>query len=326
MGKWILFAVASILVGLGAGAVSLWLEQKSPPVPEEAPPPPVEEEVRIQGVVAAANSVAIPAPIEGILDTVLVNVGEEVYEGMLLAQIQNTLIDSELVVLQERRDEAEAAVHKAESNEIAARLEASRAQADLNRARDELAEAQREADRQRMLYREGATPRMVFHQAEEELERVRADFESVAAAARVAEDRADQAREELEAAKRMLRDVDLKVEALNEEMSAAQIVSPINGVVTGMAARQGEEVHPGMDALFLIAVDLSRMTVILDLTPAQMEFLRPGKEVQVYIAEVINEPLEGTVVEMNMERTLVEFLNPSPAVRPGLTAVVRATR
>ena len=101
-------------------------------------------------------------------------------------------------------------------------------------------------------------------------------------------------------------------------------MSKNGSVLTGMAARQGEEVHPGMDALFQIAVDLTLMQVILEPSPAEMEFLRPGKAVQVLVGDPVNATLEGTVTEMSVGRAIIDFANPTPEIRPGLPAVVRA--
>jgi len=89
-----------------------------------------------------------------------------------------------------------------------------------------------------------------------------------------------------------------------------------------MAARQGEEVSAGMEALFQIAVDLSRLVVTLHPTPAEMRLLTPGQPALVYVAEMGGEALAGQVTEMSVGKAVVEFANPSPDVRPGLTAQV----
>ena len=89
-----------------------------------------------------------------------------------------------------------------------------------------------------------------------------------------------------------------------------------------MTARQGEDIHPGMDVLFQIATDLSQMNVILEPSPEQMEMLRPGKTVFISFGDIFDEILQGTVVEMNLARTVVAFANPTPKIRPGLNATV----
>ena len=70
--------------------------------------------VRIQGVLSTPNVVSIPAPIEGILDTVTIDVGVEVYENQLLAQVMNTEIEIELQMLAEERGAAQDAVNEME--------------------------------------------------------------------------------------------------------------------------------------------------------------------------------------------------------------------
>jgi multidrug resistance efflux pump len=326
MGKWLILSAFAVLIGLGAGAYSLWNEQRNQEIAaEQAVLETAANEVRIEGVLSTANVVNIPAPIEGILDTVMIDVGVEVYENQLLAQVMNTEIEIELLVLAEEQGAAQEAVNEMESKLIAARLEASRAEADYSRGRDEYEAAQANATRQRTLYRNGATPRLIYQKAQDDLKLVLADFEAVEASWRQAENGIEYARRDLDEAKRNLADVDLTIEELNQELEAAQISSPVNGIVTGMAARQGQDIHPGMDVLFQIATDLSRMNVILEPSPEQMALLRPGKKVFISVGDLWDELLQGTVVEMNLDRTVVAFANPTPKIRPGLNATVLVT-
>ncbi len=317
-------AVLALLIGAGAGAVSIWLDQRVPAGSQEtaAVEPPRLEQISLSGILAAGNVVAIPAPIEGVLEMVMVDVGDEVHENMLLARIQNTALNDELQLMQEDLKDAEGQVNALESQLIAARLEESRARADLARAREAYDEARREADRQRNLYRQGATPRMVYQKAQADLENVRKEYEAVEAAARQAQSRLEAAQIDLDASRRRVEELNRMIEEVAEDLAAADVMSPVSGIVTGMAAGQGEGVHPGMEALFLIAVDLSRMQVILEPSPAEMTFMHPGQSVRVYVAEVPNEAFEGTITEMTVDRTVVEFANPTPRIRPGLSARV----
>lgn len=323
MGKWLILAALAVLIGLGAGAYSLWMEERNQEIAAaQAVIETAAEEVRIEGVLSTADVVNIPAPIEGILDTVMIDIGVEVYENQLLAQVMNTEIETELMLLREQQGAAQDAVNKMESKLISARLEASRAQADYTRGRDEYEAAAATATRQRTLYREGATPKRIYQQAQDDVKKVLADFEAVEASWKLAEDGIEYARRDLDEAKRNLQEVNQAIEALNQEMQAAQITSPVNGIVTGMAARQGQEIHPGMDSLFQIATDLTHMNVILEPSPEQMAVLRPGKTVFISVPGVWEELLQGAVVEMNLDRTVVAFANPTPKIRPGLGATV----
>ena len=323
--KWLLLAVGALLAGVLAGALSLWWQQRRAAdlagAAEADAPPPVTQ-LQLEGIVGARNVLSIPPPIPGTLEMVMVDVGTEVYEGMLLAQIANTTIESEMQLVQEELAEAETEANELDSLVISARLEASRAAADLSRAQTEYEDTRKNAERQRMLYREGATPKQVYDKAQAELTRKTKEFEAVREAANAAEESAEQAQKRLDSAKRIVDNINRELEEVNSDVEASQVVSPVNGVITGMAARQGEEVHLGMEAMFQVAVDLSRLTVTLEPTPQQMALLQPGQPVLVYVAELAGQPLEGSLTEMSVGRAVVDFANPSPAIRPGLTAQV----
>ncbi len=325
-GKWALVAVAALVAGMIAGAVSLLRESNKQA--EVAPPAkkkidrPVAAEVSLPGVLAAQNVVSIPAPIEGTLGMVMVEVGDEVYQNMLLADIENTALQAEAQAARERVDTAQTRVHNLENAEVAARLEASRANADAARARSELEKAEKAARRQQMLYREGATPRLVFEKVWAEYEAKREQFEAIDQVARKAVERVDRVRRDLDEARQRLAEAEADLEGANQDLEATQIFSPVDGVVTGMSARQGEEVNPGMQSLFQIAVDLTHMEVAVEPSPADLARIYPGQTARIRVAEIPDEAIAGVVREINGGRVVVAFLNPSPDVRPGLTAQV----
>ena len=321
-GKWFAIAGAALLAGVLAGAVSLWWGQRGETAPAEpaATPPPAE--VRLEGVIGSRNVVTIPPPIPGILEMVMVEIGSEVYQGMLLAQIYNSEVEADLKAAREELRDAEDEVSSLERLRAAARLEASRAEADLARARTVFETARKAAARQAMLYREGATPRRIYEQAQAELETRRKEYDAALAIAQEAASDVEQIEKRIEAARRRVDRIRADMEAIQQDLEACQVVSPVDGVVTGMAARQGEEISAGMEALFQIAVDLSRLTVTLEPTPSEMKLLTPGQRALVYVAEMGGQPLEGRLTEMSIGKAVVDFANPSPDIRPGLTAQV----
>ena len=266
--------------------------------------------------------VSIPPPIEGVLEQVLVDVGDEVFEGMVLARIYNTAIETELELARMELRDAESDANKLEADFLALRVEASRAEAELTRIRGEYELADQRAQRQRNLYREGATPRVVYEKAQAEFEELSARFQTAERLAREAEDSARIARDALDLARRHVDEANRIIEEVTADLQASQILCPTNGVVVGMAARQGEEVFFAMENLFQIAVDLAQLHVVVEPAPDQMRWIQPGQPALVYVAELPNDPLEGTVSEMRVGRILVDFLNPLPSIRPGLTAQV----
>ena len=118
------------------------------------------------GKIRAQKTVQVAAPVAGTLESLEVSDGEEVIEGQLLARILNSGLVAAKQRAVEELDRAKGKVSDLESQVLAARLEASRASADLARVRIEYESASRVYDRQKKLFREGATARKTYEKAE----------------------------------------------------------------------------------------------------------------------------------------------------------------
>jgi multidrug resistance efflux pump len=82
-------------------------------------------------------------------------------------------------------------------------------------------------------------------------------------------------------------------------------------------------VNQDLKDLFQIAVELSSLEVVVEPEPPVLERIRPGQEAVIQVAEIPGEGLPGKVREIKSGQVVVEFVSPSPAVQPGLTAQVR---
>lgn len=326
--KWILAGVAALLAGLLAGAISLiwdyaaaegWVPQDELVV--EVPAPPVTE-INLQGVLSCQNVISLPAPIEGVLESVQADVGDEVFSNMLLATIQNTLVASRLKLIEDELDDAESEISELESKVVSARLESSRATADLSRTQDRYDDARKAAERQRILLREGATPKLVAQRVEEEFQEVLKEYQTARALAESTSDRVQRLLDELEAARRIRDEIMVEADEISADLEATEIFSPVDGILVGMAARQGDEVSLAMEDLFQIAVDLTLLEITVEPRPEQLARILPGQSAVVRVAELPNQPLEGVVSMITETAVTVEFRNPSPRVRPGLTGHV----
>ena len=327
-GQWLLVSVTVILLGVAAGAVSLLLrtaDDSTPPASRPAPEVserPVAEEISLPGLVGAQNVVGVPAPIEGTLEDLMVGVGEEVFADQLLARINNTSIEADVVAAREELERAQDRVNSLESLFAAVRLEASRANADLSRVRSEFLSAERAALRQRMLYREGATPRLVYEEVQAAFEVKREEYETSSQVAENANERVSSVLKDLDLARRFLDEANEELDVVGLVLLAAEIVSPVNGVLTGIGADAGEEVHPETGDLFQIAVDLSRLEIAVEPEPPELARIHPGMPALVYLAEIPHEALPAAVKEVKDGRVVVEFISPTPAIMPGLSAQV----
>jgi multidrug efflux pump subunit AcrA (membrane-fusion protein) len=322
-GKWALVAVAAVLIAAAAGALSRLRHAPAeavPPEPKAAPAAPPGE-VSLPGTIAAQHVIAVAPQVAGQIEAFLADVGQEVAEGQLLARLSNQGLEAARQAAAAENESAQARVSRIESGILAARLEASRARADLSRARTEFEKSQRAYQRQKLLNEAGATPRLNYEKSEKDFQLAESEYQGMEALARQADERITELTEELESARKILDDKSRQLEEAQSGVLAAEMHSPVNGLVVARHGDVGGPQEPGA-ALFEIATDLAALLVDVEPEPPVLARLKPGQAALVFVADV-PEGLPGQVSEIKGGHASVAFTNPSTAVRPGMTAQVR---
>src|SRR5260370_6179802 len=213
-GKWLLFSGVVILLAIAAGAVSLWRREAGDGRAQAKPSggaSPINE-INLQGKVRAQHVVPVGAPVEGIFEIVLVEQGQEVAEGQVLARIKNQGLETAQEQATLDAEQSQTRVSNMETAILAARLDAARADAELVRARSESSRLEKIYLRQEMLQREGATPRLVFEKAQKDYTTAQQELTTAQDLARQTADRMNTLQKDVELAKKTLSD---KNEALD---------------------------------------------------------------------------------------------------------------
>lgn len=316
-----------MLIAVAAGALSVvWQERGAARKPKEpaavAPIPVRAADVSLAGKIQAHTVEQVPVPVDGKIEMFNVEVGDEVYEGQLLAQIRSEALESEQAAAQMALEREQTKVNNLESSIVAARLEASRARAEASRSQSEYDRASKAYERQRLLMAEGATPRLTFEKAEKEYTTAKSEYANLEEGARQSEDRASAMVRDLDIAKKLLQHASDEADRVKEHLATGEVHSPVNGIVVGRRGELGGPVDPSIRNLFEIAADLSHLEVVADAAPDVLARVRPGQPAVVRVAEVPGEGLGGTVAKVEAGHVVVEFGNPNPLVKPGLTAQV----
>lgn len=320
-GKWLLAGGSVILLGIAAAALSvLWRERRSGQAATAPPAPPVPAEVSLPGKVEARNVVPVAATLDGSVEEFFADAGQDVFEGQLIARIRNMDLLSARDLAQSELDRAQSKLTNLEAAVVAGRLEASRAAADASRARTDFERAEKTYLRQQMLYREGATPRLVFEKSEKEYLRAKTESETLAEVAKAADLRVESILKDVDFARKTLAEKSAELDDANEALLAAEVHSPVDGMVVARRGEPGAAVDRTVKDLFLIAVDLTALQVVVEPEPPVLAHLRAGQQAVVRLAEM-DESLAGEVHEITAGgRAIIHFASPNPAIRPGLTA------
>ena len=109
------------------------------------------------------------ATVEGNIEAFLADVGDEVFQGQVLARIGAAGLESDREAAADAVEYAQDQVGKAEAGVNSARLEASRADADEPALAHAAGSGRQVYDRQKTLHTAGATPQ-VFEKAQRDYE------------------------------------------------------------------------------------------------------------------------------------------------------------
>jgi multidrug resistance efflux pump len=329
-GKWLLASGVVILLAIAAGALWVWRQdhaKKAAPREAAAQQTPAAlapgAEISLSGKVQATHVVEVPAAIEGAIDVFHVEVGQEVYEGQLLASIKNTTLESSRDLAAQELEQVQTRVINLDSSIISARLEASRAAADASRSRSEFERQQKLFQRQQLLYREGATPRLTYERTQKDFLAAQDEFNAMQGVAAGQDEKVASLTREAETARRILSDKHAELERAKSDLAATEVHAPVDGIVLARRGEPGLEVSREVKDLFQIATDLGSLQVVLSPEPPMLARIEPGEPALVFLAEVANEPLAGIVSAVKDNQVLVDFESPTPAIKPGLTAQVR---
>lgn len=277
------------------------------------------KEMTINGHVEAVHVIPVGVAIAGEVDSFSAEVGQEVFEGQVLARISNEGLETGRDNAQRTVKAAEEKLQSLETAISAARLESSRVHSESAKSLDEANLAAKSFERQKLLNREGATPRNAYEQAARDNEAAGKALEGFRELARQADGHLDALTKEYDLTKKTLDDKRKELEEAEAAVSAAEVHAPLAGVVV---ARQGEIgktlTQQEASALFRIATDIIAMQAVFPADPS----MKAGDKVGVSFLDIAGNPIPAVIREIRNGEAVAEFTSGNPAIRPGASCVV----
>ena len=325
-GKWISVSVGFMLFGLAVGIV-VWRARRHPVAPPAAATAAAiaaaRNEVTLQGKIRPRHVTGVGASAPGFIEAFLVEPGQDVYQGQVLARIGAQGLESAREAAQTAVDRAQEQASQTEAAVTAARMELSRAEADAERSRMAMERAERTSARQQTLFREGATPRLVYEKALHEYEAALKDYELIDATVRTGREHIQSGMEEATAARKIVADKMRLLDEAQGNLSAAEVRSPVDGYVVSRKGEVGGSAGEAGDELFQIATDLYAMEVALEPKAELLKRIVPGQPALVLVLDLQSVAMTGVVREIKDNRVIVEFDSTLAAIKPGMLADVR---
>lgn len=246
-------------------------------------------DVSVQGRVVAANSPSLYAPSSGTV-TLLVEAGEAVEPGQVLAEIDNPELESLLAQGRSRLQSLQTEVARQ-------RIETRKLRLTSQRTADEAAitlrAAERELERSQQGHRVGALSEIELRRAEDALDTARVRLRHAEADATL---EAESLAFELRNRELELEQQQLAVTEIERQVDLLRVRSPLLGQVGSLAVAQKAKV--ASDQPLLTVIDLSRMEIEIEVPETLAGNLAPGMAAELKFG---NQLLEGELRQISPE-------------------------
>lgn len=321
--RWGLFAL--VLAGLVAvGGFVLWLFLNKPK------PIPPEKLVRVErgniarsvvaiGHVEALSKVAVKSKANGIIQALLVDAGDKVMEGQVLAELDKENPQALLREAKATVDGEEASLLMAQAAESKAKIEAVNPELDF---------ALREFERTEKLFAQGIASQQALDDTKKAHEIAVNRRQLLEAVAHSAQAQVTQARARVAAARAAL-------DRADENLRNSTIRSPIGGIVLTRDTEVGDAVSSILNlgsaaTLIMTLGDMSSVYVKGEIDEADVGKIHTNMPVRIKVESFAGEPFKGTVTriapmgrEKDNVRTFevrVSIANPEGKLRVNMSA------
>jgi HlyD family secretion protein len=293
MKKLIVFVVIVAALGTGGWA---YYANKSRPEPTVTSLPvtrgDVVELVQATGTLEAVTTVDVGTQVSGVVQDLYADFNSIVRKGQVIARLDPSILQVQ--------------IESQEANVI-------RAQADLERLKVQLADAQQKYERAKAMFAKELVPRTDLEAAELAVKSADAQIKSSAASVTQTQASLNQAKVNL---------------------GYTVITSPIDGIVISRSVDPGQTVASSMNAptLYVIAADLTKMQVVANIDESDVGRMRPGQHVTFRVDAYPTDTFIGTVEQVRLQPTVVQNVvvystviavpNAQLKLKPGMTANV----
>ncbi|PKH81473.1 efflux RND transporter periplasmic adaptor subunit [Psychrobacter sp. 4Bb] len=269
--KW--GVITLIIVALGALAYTFLK-------PEEATPNyltatvevgDIENNVMASGKVKALNTVDVGAQVSGEVKRLYVEVGDEVKQGDLIAQIDQVTQKNSLSNEQASLEQSEAALQSAQAESLSKQASLKSAYADLASRQSELKQAQSDFARLQDLVAIDAISQQEYDTQATSVETAKAAVANARAAIDTAKAAIATTEANINSQQAALRKSRTNVSTAEEDLSYTTIRAPISGTVVSITTEQGTTVNANQTAPTLVTLaDLSTVRINAQISEADV--------------------------------------------------------
>lgn len=241
------------------------------------------EPVEYVGNTEPLSKVSVRSQIEARLLNLKVDVGDSVLSGQILAELDNTLLQTAI-------DEAQAELAVLDSEVISAKNEVTNAQILVEQAQVELTQTQADAKRLQYLLGEGA---ISLQQAETAVSNAKIAQQKL----RSSQKQVKIKQEEVITAQKRIKVQLSKIQEAQERLSYSILKSPLKGIVLEKMTETGNLLQPGNEVLKI--GDFSQVKIVVPLSELKLKDIFLQQKVKVKIDAFADDTFTGQITRIS---------------------------
>lgn len=281
-----LLGVIAILV-----AVVIWRNQSKPKgekvITEQAEKRTILEEVSASGKVFPQTEVKISSDVSGEIVDLLIEEGDSVVSGQLLARIDPDAFESQV-------ERGAASVNSAKAQLANARAQIEQFTAQKEQIEAQLVNAREIQDRNKPLYEEGVISEADYQQSLSNLRALEANLRS-------AEANVKAAKQSAEAAAYTVQSSEASLKELKTSLRRTEIFAPMSGIISRLDVEEGERVVGTIQMAgteMMRIANLNAMEVRVEVSENDIPRVTVGDEVAIEVDAYIDRVFKGKVTQI----------------------------
>ncbi|MCU0228489.1 MAG: efflux RND transporter periplasmic adaptor subunit [Bryobacterales bacterium] len=310
----------------------------------------VVSQVTATGEIRPLNYINIGANAQGRITELLVQEGERVNRGQILAKLESVQPRAQLTAQQASASSTEAEAAAQESAVRAASDTMESAEATVGRVQAQLEQARQDFDRAKQLFDAKLVSKQEFDSRKSAYDVAVASVKEAEAALSRAQAQQRQAAASLSASQRRIAAAKAEVTRIQDLVERTYAISPLDGMVTNLPVKVGEIVVPGIQnsaaSLIMTIADMSVITAEVKVDETDIINVQLGQTADISIEAFPDRTFKGKVIEIGNTailrssglassqsqissdeakdfKVVVAMDEPPPTIRPGLSCTVK---
>lgn len=299
-----------------------------------ATPAKASESITLPGNIGAIQYTTIYARVDGYLGQRLVDIGDFVKKGQLLAEIETPTIDEALAQSQADLLKAKAALETSEADLKESSAKEATAEAALIKARANVAYATITAKRWQDMCERGTVSQQSRDEKVRSLDTTTAEVSEQEANLKAAKAAVEAARANVKQAKANILAKEADVKRLTAEQSFQKILAPFDGVITLRKVDPGALITKGSQSTSLELYQLAKidsLRIYVSCPQRIARYLQAGMSADILVPEFPEHKFVGTVTNVSgaldpntrTRQTEIKIQNKEHLLLPGMYAEVK---